>query len=83
MTNKPTKPEPFEKSLDRLETVVRELESGEKGLEESLTLFESGVGLAKDLSHRLEEVKHRVEVLTKDAKGQFKAAPLEGAGGGD
>lgn len=78
---KPEKGEPFEKSLDRLEGVVRDLESGEKGLEESLQLFENGVGLAKELSKRLEEVKHRVEVLTKDAKGQLKAAPLEDEGG--
>ncbi|HVE12003.1 MAG TPA: exodeoxyribonuclease VII small subunit [Elusimicrobiota bacterium] len=69
--------EPFEKSLERLEDVVHQLEAGEKGLEESLTLFESGVALSRQLSTRLEEVKHRVEVLTKDAQGKLKAAPLE------
>ena len=44
MKKKPSK-EPFEKSLERLEGVVRDLESGEKGLEESLALFEDGIGL--------------------------------------
>lgn len=69
--------EPFEKSLERLETIVRDLESGDKGLEESLSLFEDGVGLSKQLTTRLEEVKHRVEVLTKEGKGKFKAEPFE------
>ena len=73
---KETPQEPFEKSLERLENVVRDLESGEKGLEESLGLFEEGVSLAKGLTARLEEAKHRVEVLTKDG-GKFKAEALE------
>ncbi|MFA5138075.1 MAG: exodeoxyribonuclease VII small subunit [Elusimicrobiota bacterium] len=70
-------PESFEKSLERLEDIVRQLESGEKGLEESLTLFEEGIGLSKGLTGRLEEIKHRVEVLVKEGKGQLKARPLE------
>ena len=72
------KKEPFEKSLERLEDIVRKLEGGEKGLEESLALFEEGVGLAKTLTGRLEEVKRKVEVVTKDAQGKLKVKPLEG-----
>jgi exodeoxyribonuclease VII small subunit len=68
--------EPFEKSLERLEAIVHDLESGEKGLEDSLALFEEGVGLAKTLTHRLEEVKRKVEVVTKDAQGKLKVEPL-------
>ncbi|MDE2293529.1 MAG: exodeoxyribonuclease VII small subunit [Elusimicrobia bacterium] len=71
------KPEPFEKSLERLEEIVRDLESGEKGLEESLGLFEEGVGLSKRLSSRLEEVRARVEVLTKEGKGRFSAKEVD------
>lgn len=67
------KPEAFEKQLERLEEIVAGLESGDKGLEESLTLFEEGVGLSKRLSARLEEVRTRVEVLTKEGKGKFSA----------
>jgi exodeoxyribonuclease VII small subunit len=69
--------EPFEKSLGKLEEIVDALESGEKGLEDSLELFEKGVGLSKTLSGRLEEVKHRVEVLTKSGKGKFASEELE------
>ena len=63
----------FEEQLERLEAVVEGLESGEKGLEESLALFEEGVGLSKRLATRLEEVKTKVELLTKDAKGRLTA----------
>ncbi len=69
--------EPFEKSLVRLEEIVEQLEGGEKGLEEALALFEQGVGLSKDLSERLEEVKHRVELLTKSSAGKFTATEVD------
>lgn len=71
------KEEAFEDRLGRLETIVRTLETGEKGLEDSLTLFEEGVTLARGLNERLEEVKKKVEVLAKDAEGKLKLKPLE------
>lgn len=77
MPGKPPKTqEPFEKSLEKLETLVRQLESGEKGLEESLELFEKGVRLARTLAQQLEEAKHKVEVLTKE-NGLMGRKPLE------
>lgn len=63
---KETKAETFEKSLESLEELVRELEAGDKGLDESLALFEKGVVLAKDLSKRLEDAKTKVEALSKE-----------------
>lgn len=71
--DKPEDAATFEAQLARLEELVAGLESGEKGLEESLSLFEEGVGLSKRLAARLDEVKTRVEVLTKDAKGKLTA----------
>ena len=56
----------FENSLAALEELVRELEGGDKGLEESLALFEKGVVLAKELTKRLEEAKTKVEALAAD-----------------
>lgn len=63
---KEPKAESFEKSLETLEELVRELEAGDKGLDESLALFEKGVTLSKDLSKRLEEAKTKVEALAKE-----------------
>lgn len=64
--SKTAKKEGFEESLSALEEIVRGLEAGDKGLEESLALFEKGVVLAKDLSKRLEEAKTKVEALAAD-----------------
>lgn len=79
MSGTAKKKEPFEKSLSKLETIVHELESGEKGLEESLKLFEEGVSLARQLNQKLDEVKRKVEIVTKDAQGKLavKAAESE------
>lgn len=70
------KKESFEASLQKLEDIVRSLESGDKGLEESIKLFEDGSTLSKELTRRLEEVKHKVEVLVKEGK-DFKTRPLD------
>ena len=63
---KGAKTDKFEDSLAALEELVRELEAGDKGLEESLALFEKGVGLSKDLTRRLEEAKTKVEALAAE-----------------
>ena len=79
MPKKEDKPD-FESSLETLEGIVRELESGEKGLEESLELFEKGVTLAKGLTTQLEDAKRKVEVLTKEG-GKFARKPFAEAQG--
>jgi len=64
--DKAVKTEAFEATLEQLEGLVRELESGDKSLEDSLALFEKGVVLARDLSQRLEEAKTKVEALSQE-----------------
>ena len=80
MPKKEDRPD-FESSLEKLEGIVRELESGEKGLEESLELFEKGVTLAKGLTTQLEDAKRKVEVLTKEG-GKLSRKPMAEAGTG-
>lgn len=72
---KEPKAETFEKSLESLEELVRELEAGDKGLDESLALFEKGVTLSKELSKRLEDAKTTVEALSK-ANGKLVRKPF-------
>jgi exodeoxyribonuclease VII small subunit len=76
----PAKKESFEGSLELLEDLVRQLESGEKGLEESLSVFEKGITLAKTLTKQLEDAKHKVEVLTQQ-NGKLAKKPFAGADG--
>ena len=74
--NKTKKKESFESSLGELETIVGALESGDKPLEESLSLFEKGIALSQALSRELEEAKHKVEVLMKEGTA-YKKKPLD------
>lgn len=74
-----TKPETFEKSLARLESIISRLEGDELPLEESLTLFEEGVGLVKRCSHRLVEAERRVECLVA-TDGDDTTVPLDPEG---
>ena len=67
----------FEATLDRLQKIVQNLESGESPLEDSLKLFEEGVGLTRKCQEKLILAEKRVEILAKtpetgDQGPQFK-----------
>lgn len=67
----------FEDALAELEDVVRRLEEGDIPLEESLSAFERGVGLVRQLHKRLDAVQTRVEELTRSERGHLTIEPLE------
>ncbi len=54
----------FEEAIERLEAIVRALEEGELGLEESLGRYEDGVKLLRHAHALLERAERRVELLT-------------------
>lgn len=53
----------FETAMQRLATLVEELEDGDLSLEDSLERFEEGVKLARASQARLDEAEARVEEL--------------------
>jgi len=55
----------FEAGLNELEAVVKELESGDLPLEQSLALFEKGVALSEACRKQLEDAESRVELLLR------------------
>jgi exodeoxyribonuclease VII small subunit len=67
----------FEDALARLEQIVDTLEAGNLPLEESLKIFEEGVGLARRCAKYLEDAERRIELLTKDEAGVLRAEPFE------
>jgi exodeoxyribonuclease VII small subunit len=78
--NESQKKPDFERSLARLEEVVRRLESPELSLDEAMKLFEEGVGLSRECQKQLEEAEGRVEILLKKADGKMAAEPFEAEG---
>ncbi|MCK0165554.1 exodeoxyribonuclease VII small subunit [Marinobacter sp. S6332] len=66
----------FEKSLDELETLVRNLEQGELSLEQSLTAFERGVKLTRTCQQALKSAEQRVEQLVQNDDGSLETRPF-------
>src|SRR3954454_17684558 len=59
----------FDAILSRLREVVQKLESGELSLEQSLAIYEEGVGLARKGQQLLASAEKRVEILVSAAGG--------------
>jgi exodeoxyribonuclease VII small subunit len=66
----------FEDCLARLEQIVGRLETGNLPLEESLKIFEEGIGLARSCARYLEDAERRIEVLARDDSGALGARPF-------
>lgn len=80
VTNKaaePVKKGDFERSLGRLEEVVKRLENTDLSLDEAMKLFEEGVILSRECQKQLEEAEGRIEILLKKADGKIVAQPFE------
>lgn len=58
----------FESSLKKLEDIVRELESGDISLNESLARFEEGIGLYKKCRQTLEGAEKKIKILSDSLK---------------
>jgi exodeoxyribonuclease VII small subunit len=67
----------FEKSLTRLEEVVKRLENTDLSLDDAMKLFEEGMKLSHECQKQLEEAEGRVEILLKKADGKIVAQPFE------
>ena len=66
---------PFEKRLEELNGLIKQLEKGDLGLEDAIQTFERGKKLHGELVSQLAEFEQRIEILTRDLDGQDRAAP--------
>ena len=66
----------FEKSLERLEELVGEMEGSELSLEEMIKHFEEGSKLVNLCTKKLNEVEQKIEKLVKK-DGELKEVPFE------
>lgn len=67
----------FEESLKELESIVKELESGDATLDEMLELFEQGIARTKECNALLKNAEQRITVLFKDASGEVQEKPFD------
>ncbi len=60
-------PKRYEELIDELESIVRSIESGEIGLEDSIGAYEHGVGLIKRARVILDQAEQRITDLDPGA----------------
>ena len=70
-------PPNFETGLQQLESIVKEMESGELPLERAIELFERGMKLSETCRKQLEDAETRVEILMKRASAAPGEAKLQ------
>lgn len=56
----------FEQTLQELEALVKEMESGDMTLEDSLSAFEKGIQLTRECQTALQNAEQRVQKLVAD-----------------
>jgi exodeoxyribonuclease VII small subunit len=66
----------FEDCLTRLEQIVGQLEAGSLSLEDSLKVFEEGIGLARHCAKYLADAERRIEILARDEAGALSQKPF-------
>jgi exodeoxyribonuclease VII small subunit len=73
MSNKPKSPGTqlnFEGAMDRLETIVGQMESGKLPLEELIVRYEEGMNLVKICQERLASAEQKVEIIARNSAGK-------------
>ncbi|MGF7185810.1 exodeoxyribonuclease VII small subunit [Desulfitispora alkaliphila] len=66
----------FEEALANLEKIVKQLETGELKLNESLDKFQQGIQLVKVCNEQLERAEKEIEMLVDNA-GTLKAEKID------
>ena len=70
--------------MDRLETIVEQMESGKLPLEDLIVRYEEGMSLVKICQKRLANAEQKIEIIARDSAGnaivkEFEATPEAGA----
>ena len=68
----------YEAAVEKLESIVSQIESGEVGLEESMALYEEGILLSQRCKEILATAEQRVETLSKRTKEAKATRPNSG-----
>jgi exodeoxyribonuclease VII small subunit len=66
----------FEESISKLEEIVKDLETEDIPLEESMEKFEMGIKLSSNCLKKLNEAEEKIEELTRSEDGKLVAKEL-------
>ncbi len=63
--------------MEKLESIVKTLESESTSLDDSLALFEEGVRLSRFCSEKLDEAERKIQVLLEKPGEDLATEPIE------
>ncbi len=69
----------YEQAMERLQEILAAMESGDMTLEESISAYETAVGLIKQCRALLDAADRRIEVLKEQADGEVTVQPVPDA----
>lgn len=75
--NVPAKNPPFEEALQKLESIVETMETGDLPLETLIARYEEGTRLARVCREKLAEAELKIQQLEKNPAGEMKLKPLD------
>ena len=67
----------FEAALKELEEIVRQMETGDLCLEDSVKKYEAGMKQSKFCLDLLDRTEQKISLLTRDSDGNLKQVPFE------
>ena len=56
----------FEENMNKLETIVTELEKGDLNLDDSVKKFEEGIKISKECNKMLDEAEKKITILLQN-----------------
>ena len=60
----------FEGAMDRLETIVEQMESGKLPLEDLIVRYEEGMNLVRICQERLASAEQKIEIIARNSVGK-------------
>lgn len=69
----------FEKSMERISEILKQLDSSEISLDESLKLYEEGAKLIAACTERLQEAEQTVKKISIQSDGSYKEESFQDA----
>ncbi|MDP7142402.1 MAG: exodeoxyribonuclease VII small subunit [Alphaproteobacteria bacterium] len=67
----------FEDAMAELESIVRNMESGDTKLEDSISAYERGIELKKHCEKKLRDAQSKIEKITINDDGAATAEPFD------
>jgi exodeoxyribonuclease VII small subunit len=67
----------FEESLEKLENIVTEMESGNVPLDKALSMYEEGINISQYCLKELDKAELKLKKLTKKLDGSFEIEEVD------